>query len=422
MIPPHTCQREAALKHWRGFLPRLLRYGKERNRVEAGHANVSRLSAALRTRLVLDEEILSDTMETYGVSAVPKWLKEVCWRRYWKSWLELRPQIWRHYRESLKSIRQSMSHELAQQVAALEEGRGPVAVMNHFAQELTRTGYLHNHARMWFASYWIHVERLPWELGADFFFRHLLDADPASNTLSWRWVAGLHTPGKTYLVRRSNLEQNGPAGWLAPFSTGLHLLEDDRVAPHLVVEEPEANALTAMHLLLDLPIRLPELPPRWGLWFHPDDLLPEKGPFADTAPVAIAGFSTPPAWSHYGLSVQRLQHLHACLEDTARRASHHFGVAAQLERAGNLAVGLVRWAQEHHLSAVVAYAPFCGPLHDAISSIRQGLHQRGITLHLLRRPGDLAWLPLGTRGFFPFWEKQQGLLGKPKDPQSFICD
>ena len=82
------------------------------------------------------------------------------------------------------------------------KGMGPVAVMNGFARELVETGYLHNHSRMWFAGYWVHVARLPWQLGAKFFQDHLLDFDPASNTLSWRWVAGLQTPGKTYLPRR----------------------------------------------------------------------------------------------------------------------------------------------------------------------------------------------------------------------------
>lgn len=410
MIPLYTCQRAAALQHWHDFSPRLLRYGKDRNRIEPGHGNVSRLSAALRTRLLLESEILDQTLGTHDASSVAQWLKEVCWRRYWKSWLELRPQVWRRYREHLKYIRRNLTNEVAEQVAALEEGRGPVAVMNHFAQELTCTGYLHNHARMWFASYWIHVAKLPWELGADFFFRHLLDADPASNTLSWRWVAGLHTPGKTYLVRRSNLEHNTAPGWLHSFPEGLQQLDDDQVQPFLAEEFQETRAPTALQPLPELPATLPDLPPRWGLWLHPDDLLPEKGLFAESTPAAIAGFSTPYAWSHYGLSTQRQQHLHACLEDATRRAGDHFKVTSQLETAGNLAVGLVRWTQEHRLSAVVAYAPFCGPIQDALSHIRGGLHQRGITLHLVRRPDDLQWLPFGTRGFFPFWENQEKLL------------
>ena len=59
---------------------------------------------------------------------------------------------------------------------------------------------------MWFASIWIHTLNLPWQLGADF-FKNLLDGDPASNTLSWRWVAGLHTQGKCYLATENNIKK-----------------------------------------------------------------------------------------------------------------------------------------------------------------------------------------------------------------------
>ncbi len=75
-------------------------------------------------------------------------------------------------------------------------GRTGLACFDAWARELLDVGYLHNPARMWFASLWIFTLELPWALGADFFLRHLLDGDPASNTLSWRWVGGLQTPGK----------------------------------------------------------------------------------------------------------------------------------------------------------------------------------------------------------------------------------
>ena len=58
---------------------------------------------------------------------------------------------------------------------------------------------------MWFASIWIHYFGLPWQLGAQLFYNHLLDADIASNTLSWRWVAGLQTSGKKYIANRENI-------------------------------------------------------------------------------------------------------------------------------------------------------------------------------------------------------------------------
>ena len=60
---------------------------------------------------------------------------------------------------------------------------------------------------MWFASIWIHTLKLPWELGANFFLKNLVDGDPASNTLSWRWVAGLHTKGKCYVASEDNIKK-----------------------------------------------------------------------------------------------------------------------------------------------------------------------------------------------------------------------
>ena len=58
---------------------------------------------------------------------------------------------------------------------------------------------------MWFASIWIFTLELPWQLGAEFFMQHLYDGDAASNTLGWRWVAGVQTQGKHYLASEWNL-------------------------------------------------------------------------------------------------------------------------------------------------------------------------------------------------------------------------
>ncbi|OYX89674.1 MAG: hypothetical protein B7Y78_14350, partial [Caulobacter sp. 35-67-4] len=93
----------------------------------------------------------------------------------------------------------------AQALAEALAGRTGIEGFDDWVLELRQTGYLHNHARMWFASIWIFTLQLPWTLGADFFLRHLIDADAASNTMSWRWVAGLQTPGKTYLASTDNI-------------------------------------------------------------------------------------------------------------------------------------------------------------------------------------------------------------------------
>ena len=198
----HPATRAAGLARIAAFRPHMGRaYAAQRNhdRGPGQRGNVSVLSPWLRRRLVLEEEVLSAALGAHGGARSDKFVQEVIWRAYFKGWLEMRPAVWSDYRDAVGGI------EPSEAIAAAEEGRTGLAAFDAWAQELTETGYLHNHARMWFASIWIFTLGLPWQAGADFFLRNLLDGDPASNTCSWRWVAGLHTPGKTYTARASNI-------------------------------------------------------------------------------------------------------------------------------------------------------------------------------------------------------------------------
>ena len=164
---------------------------------------VSRLSACLRYRLVTEREVVAAVLGRQGLGAAEKFVQEVLWRTYWKGWLEMRPAVWARFLEMRERERQHFRN--ARALAAAEGGMTGIEGFDDWARELVETGYLHNHARMWFASIWIFTLRLPWALGADFFLRRLIDADAASNTLSWRWVAGLQTVGKTYLAPADNI-------------------------------------------------------------------------------------------------------------------------------------------------------------------------------------------------------------------------
>jgi len=105
---------------------------------------------------------------------------------------------------------------------------------------------------MWFASIWIFTLELPWQLGADFFLRQLLDGDPASNTLSWRWVAGLQTVGKTSLATTQNIEF-ATEGRFRPRGLATHAIavDDDVVMPiPLAAPRPEPVPVARVALLL----------------------------------------------------------------------------------------------------------------------------------------------------------------------------
>ena len=200
--------RDEALRRLSAFLPRAGRaYANDRN-VDLGpdrRDNVSNLSPYLRYRLITERQVVAAVLGRHGAEAAQKFVQEVCWRTYWKGWLETRPEVWARFESDRDAARAAIGGGLAKALEAAETGATGIDGFDDWAAELVETGYMHNHARMWFASIWIFTLCLPWTLGADFFLRYLIDADPASNTLSWRWVAGLQTRGKTYLATAENI-------------------------------------------------------------------------------------------------------------------------------------------------------------------------------------------------------------------------
>ena len=411
---PHT--RAEALQAWEEFRPRVAEYADARNGVRPGHRAVSRLSPAIRRRLVTEYELIASAVEGQPFWRVEKFVQEMMWRRYWKSWLELRPAVWSDYQADVERLRGELRGYQAKRLAEIEEGRSGVEIMDYFAQELRDTGYLHNHARMWFAGWWIHSEKLPWQLGADFFYRHLLDADPAANTLSWRWVAGLQTVGKTYLTRRSNLEKYVEPALLAAHSGGLDKLED-KLAQAVRVDE-SATYRAEVPADADDTALPDDLPARVGLWVHADDLTPESAaPLTGQKFQSVFAGLDANVLRAEGLSPQRQDHLRAGLDDAATRAGAHFQTSAHRQEDAPLPEALVAWAKTQDLRAVVALRPAVGPLHTLASTVRERLAKENIALHLVWRPEDARTLPLAQAGYFAFWQgAREQLLGREPVP------
>ena len=167
----------------------------------ADRHNVSLLSKYITHRVLFEYDIVQRILAQHPMQMVEKFIQEVFWRIYWKGWLEHRPAVWADF----TAFDHSQTPQTPYQQAI--NGKTGIDCFDVWAAELQNTNYLHNHARMWFASIWIFTLGLPWQAGARFFMQHLNDGDAASNTLGWRWVAGVQTSGKHYLARASNIEQ-----------------------------------------------------------------------------------------------------------------------------------------------------------------------------------------------------------------------
>ena len=168
-------------------------------------SNISCLSPYITHGIINEEEVIKKSLSKFSFSKNEKFIQEVLWRTYWKGWLELRPNVWTDYLIELKKIKNDYNNDKNYQNAI--EGKTNIECFNQWVLELKENNYLHNHTRMWFASIWIFTLNLPWQLGAEFFMHHLYDGDPASNTLGWRWVAGIQTNGKHYLASEWNIKK-----------------------------------------------------------------------------------------------------------------------------------------------------------------------------------------------------------------------
>lgn len=382
--------RTAALDRLARFVPHAgAEYARLRN-YDLGpgrHAHVSTLSPYLRHRLITEAEVLEAVLARHSVRAAEKFVQEVFWRTYWKGWLEMRPAVWTDYLRQRTAAWNAVQTQSGLRTRWEEAcaGRTGIDAFDAWAAELTQTGYLHNHARMWFASIWIFTFHLPWALGADFFLRHLLDGDAASNTLSWRWVAGLQTRGKTYLARPSNIAK----------------YTDGRFAPQaLATDAPPLTGsdAPARHPLPAADVVDPAL--RTGILLTPDDLSPGflTADMGDVAAAAITSHRA--AMSHLHLSDQVLAWERAALEDAAQRWQDRFGPMAFVS-------DLADWARTQDLQQIVT--PYA-PVGVEASALDQLVTHTGIRIVRLRRAYDDAAWPHATHGFFRFKDKIPSLV------------
>ena len=198
----------AALNRLNNFVEQnLSEYSKLRN-FDFGpenRTNISGLSPYITHGVINEKEVIEKSLSKFSFSKNEKFIQEVLWRTYWKGWLELRPNVWTDYVAELNKIREEYKDN--QNYKNAIDGKTNIECFNYWVTELKENNYLHNHTRMWFASIWIFTLELPWQLGAEFFMQHLYDGDAASNTLGWRWVAGIQTQGKHYLASEWNIKK-----------------------------------------------------------------------------------------------------------------------------------------------------------------------------------------------------------------------
>lgn len=184
-------------------------YARTRNHLQGA---VTRLSPYIAHGFLTLPEVLAGVLQRQRLDVQHKFVYELGWREYFH-------HVWAHEgRSILASLHQGPLPDAAyarELPPDLREGRTGVPAVDAAVRELYATGWLHNHARMWVASYTVHLRKVHWRAGADWMFAHLLDGDLASNHLSWQWVAGTGSH-KPYLFNAGNVARYAPPAWHSP--------------------------------------------------------------------------------------------------------------------------------------------------------------------------------------------------------------
>jgi deoxyribodipyrimidine photo-lyase len=375
--------------------------------------SVSHLSPYIRHRMLLETQVLTATLARETSAAVEKFIQEVCWRTYWKGWLEHRPEVWHRYTEQRDNA-VALNPGVAKAISQATRGATGIECFDAWVEELVTTGYLHNHTRMWFASIWIFTLNLPWASGADFFMRHLCDADAASNTLSWRWVAGLHTVGKHYLARADNIarytnQRFNPRGQLnesaEPKTELVQPRSGDRsVVPNQVNFQPKPLSTST--------VQAKGINERSWLLLHDEDLSPDDWLVQDKlAGIIVLNSASTRSTSEIGYTAMKFSG--DALVDASKRLQQRWQLnASQIIECASAA----HLAKQLHGHQAFANAPIVhawipvGPTRDALVEPVKQLRLQGIELQAVLREWDqLAW-PHATKGFFQFRTRIPELL------------
>ena len=170
-------------------------YNRNRNFI---NGSVTKLSPYFRHGCITLKEATDSALDKFDVHA-EKFVFELAWRDYWRRvWYEMGDGIF----SDIEDPKVALGHKLMPDF--IRQGITGLPCMDGFIRDLTQYGYVHNHARMWFAAYVVHWLKVDWREAADWFENHLLDGDKASNHLSWQWIASLFS-SKPYFFNKENL-------------------------------------------------------------------------------------------------------------------------------------------------------------------------------------------------------------------------
>ena len=176
-----------------------VKYGSTRNYINGA---VTYLSPYISRGVISTKFILSEVLKKgYKPAQIEKFVQELAWRDYWQQvWIAKGAAINQDLKHPQTPVlNDSISKSIVDAVTGIE-------ALDTAIETLYKTGYMHNHLRMYIAAVACNMGYSHWKVPAQWMYYHLLDADWASNALSWQWVAGANA-NKKYVANQDNINK-----------------------------------------------------------------------------------------------------------------------------------------------------------------------------------------------------------------------
>lgn len=161
----------------------------------------TRLSVYITRGVLTLPQIQAHLIKNFTSKQSFKLVYELAWREYWQREWKIRGDA---IFEDIKNKQEGVeSNDLPLNVLNAQTG---VKALDAGIKQLYETGFVDNHMRMWLSGLICNIAHTKWQTGASWMYYHLLDGDPASNFLSWQWVAGTFS-SKRYLPSQENINK-----------------------------------------------------------------------------------------------------------------------------------------------------------------------------------------------------------------------
>lgn len=171
-------------------------YSKNRNYIDG---SVSRLSPYISRGVISTKQIFTYLYKNYKFYECEKFIQELLWREYWQI-------VWKHKNIDTE-VKTSQADVLNKKFpSCILNAQTGINAIDSAIRDLYEFGYIHNHLRMYIASITTNIAKTHWKIPAKWMYYHLLDADWASNALSWQWVCGANS-NKKYFANQDNINK-----------------------------------------------------------------------------------------------------------------------------------------------------------------------------------------------------------------------